>query len=280
MVSRTLPNSSRSTQSIINLADHLVDWTHSSGRPVKDAHSPGRSPHLEPTPPGDPQTNPPDDPQGIYLINRQFTPRRRSWRSLIRSNAGCPTTATRRWRCWHTHRRCRRACRRAEPAQDRDGRQLAAQHHATRATSGALGNLLRCLGDPGSPTQLATAFRVWARQGDDDEIEKKQLERTAQALIRKCGQVEAFLLRLVLDRDWLAEGGLAETDPEVYDDLVDFRRVVRRWQAAAPLPVDQLVLTLSQDIFDQPAELALSHKLAVLLRRASEAHAPPGGCPS
>ncbi len=49
--------------------------------------------------------------------------------------------------------------------------------------------------------------------------------------------------------------------------------MVRRWQAAAPLPVDQLVLTLSQDIFDQPAELALSHKLAVLLRRASEAHA-------
>jgi DNA helicase-2/ATP-dependent DNA helicase PcrA len=33
-----------------------------------------------------------------------------------------------------------------------------------------------------------------------------------------------------------------------------------------------VLLTLAQDVFSQPAELALSHKLAVLLRRASEAH--------
>jgi DNA helicase-2/ATP-dependent DNA helicase PcrA len=38
------------------------------------------------------------------------------------------------------------------------------------------------------------------------------------------------------------------------------------------LPVDQLILTLAQDLFDQPADLAVAHKLAVVLRRASESH--------
>jgi DNA helicase II / ATP-dependent DNA helicase PcrA len=44
---------------------------------------------------------------------------------------------------------------------------------------------------------------------------------------------------------------------------------VQRWQAAVLLPVDQIVLTASQDLFTQPADLAIAHKLALLLRSAS-----------
>jgi DNA helicase-2/ATP-dependent DNA helicase PcrA len=50
------------------------------------------------------------------------------------------------------------------------------------------------------------------------------------------------------------------------DLLVDFRALVRRWQTAAALPVDQLILTLAQDLFVEPTDLALAHKLAVELR--------------
>jgi DNA helicase-2/ATP-dependent DNA helicase PcrA len=38
------------------------------------------------------------------------------------------------------------------------------------------------------------------------------------------------------------------------------------------LPIDQLVLTLAQDVFTLPADLALAHKLAIVLRRAADEH--------
>ncbi len=271
VVSRELPNSGRSTKSIIDLANHLVDWTQSA-HPVEEARTALLAPpHIEPTPPGDPQTNPPDNPQGIHLVSRQYTPQEEILAiadSLERWLPDHPdhtvaVLAPRNQRCIELIDELTR--RKIETVDS-----LLRSTSATRATSGALGNLLRCLGDPGSPARLATAYRVWTRPGDDDQNEKKKLEHTSE-LIRKCGQVEDYLWPGP-ERGWLEESGVADTDPEVYSHLVEFRRVVRRWQAAALLPVDQLVLTLAQDIFDQPAELALSHKLAVLLRRANEAH--------
>jgi DNA helicase-2/ATP-dependent DNA helicase PcrA len=38
------------------------------------------------------------------------------------------------------------------------------------------------------------------------------------------------------------------------------------------LPVDQLVLTIGQDLFITPTELAITHKLAVMLRQACMSH--------
>ena len=38
--------------------------------------------------------------------------------------------------------------------------------------------------------------------------------------------------------------------------------VVRRWHGAALLPIDQVLLTLAQDLFFDPADLAIAHKLA------------------
>jgi DNA helicase-2/ATP-dependent DNA helicase PcrA len=83
--------------------------------------------------------------------------------------------------------------------------------------------------------------------------------------------VEDFLWPRV-GRDWLAGLDLAQEDPAVAEQLETFRTLVRRWQGATLLPIDQLILTLAQDLFDQPADLAVAHKLAGLLRRASESH--------
>ena len=50
-----------------------------------------------------------------------------------------------------------------------------------------------------------------------------------------------------------------------------FRADLRRWTAAMVLPIDELVLTVGNDLFTEPADLALSHRLAVLLAKlASE----------
>jgi DNA helicase-2/ATP-dependent DNA helicase PcrA len=59
---------------------------------------------------------------------------------------------------------------------------------------------------------------------------------------------------------------------EVITELNDFRVHVRRWLEAVTLPIDQLVLTLGQDIFTEAADLALAHKLALVLRKAANDH--------
>jgi DNA helicase-2/ATP-dependent DNA helicase PcrA len=75
-----------------------------------------------------------------------------------------------------------------------------------------------------------------------------------------------------VDRDWLADLAVDDDHADVREDLDVFRGLVRRWQQATLLPIDQLILTLAQDLFHEPADLAVAHKLAVLLRRASEMH--------
>jgi DNA helicase-2/ATP-dependent DNA helicase PcrA len=51
-----------------------------------------------------------------------------------------------------------------------------------------------------------------------------------------------------------------------------FRDLVRRWQAATALPTDQLLLTIGHDLFEQPVDIAVTHKLAALIRGVSESH--------
>ena len=81
-------------------------------------------------------------------------------------------------------------------------------------------------------------------------------------------------LRSAGDEAGLAEassgvGGRAE---QVIQELNEFRVNVRRWLEAVTLPIDQLVLTLAQDIFTEAADLALAHKLALVLRKAADDH--------
>ena len=140
----------------------------------------------------------------------------------------------------------------------------------TRQTAGALGNLLRCLADPTSARKLAVAFQVWRRDDRDDP--------DAQALVEAVSQADPRLpggrgLSLAPGRPRLAGAAGA---PSCRARSWTCWSVSGRWPAAgtAPpsLPIDQLILTLADDLFQEPAELALAHKLAVLLRDVSAAH--------
>ena len=68
-----MPESGRSQPSIINLANHLIDWTMTE-HPIPEARDALSPPYIEPTPENDPQPNPPDDPSGIKLISKKFSP--------------------------------------------------------------------------------------------------------------------------------------------------------------------------------------------------------------
>ncbi|MRR30034.1 ATP-dependent helicase, partial [bacterium] len=67
VAAKDLANSGRSNKSIIRLANDLNKWTRES-HPVEDLRSSLSLPNIIPAPPGDPQPNPPDNPQSIYIM--------------------------------------------------------------------------------------------------------------------------------------------------------------------------------------------------------------------
>ena len=269
VVPREMPNSGRSTHSIMGLANHLIDWTQEDHpvEAVRDALSP---PHIEPAPPGDPQPNPPDDPAQVRLIARKFSPAE-ELQAVADSLA--------QWLPEHSGDTVAVLVPRNERGFEVAGElkkrnlpyvELLRSTGATRETAGALGNVVNYLGDPASPVKLATVYRVWRRHASTQEEPVAHLERVARAL-RQCRQVEDFLWPR-LERDWLDGLEVAGEFPHVREQLAAFRELVRRWQGATLLPIDQLILTLAQDLFRKPADLAVAHKLAVVLRRASDSH--------
>ncbi len=266
---RELPNSGRSTQSVIRLANYLIDWTQVEHpvEAVRDALAP---PHIEPTPPGDPQPNPPDDPSQVHIIAQKFSPGE-ELRAVADSLA--------RWLPEHQDETVAVLVPRNQRGFELVGElkkrgleyvELLRSTRETRETAGALGNVLKYLADPSSPKKLATVYKVWRRRDRDDDEAKKQLVWVARRL-SKCRRVEDFVWPRV-DRDWLAGLEMEDDFPDIHERLETFRLLVRRWQGATLLPVDQLILTLAQDLFEEPADLAVAHKLAGVLRRMSESH--------
>ncbi len=280
---RELPDSGRSQPSIIKLANSLVDWAMQE-HPVETVREALAPPHIRPTPPGDPQPNPPDDPAGIHLIGKKFTPDEEiaavvdSLEKWLPDNADATVAVL--------VPRNTRGVELIEALKKHDipTHELLSSSQSTRAAAGALGNLLAYLSDPSAAIKLARVYEVWRRDWREDS-DRRDFMTHVRGLIRKCGQVEAYLSPRP-ERDWLA--GLeksaqdasgsspdvsgSQAEPDVLSELSEFRTLVNRWAAATLLPIDQLILTLAQDLFVEPVDLALAHKLALVLRHAADDH--------
>ncbi len=266
---RALPNSGRSTLSIIGLANYLIDWTQER-HPVADVRRALMPPYIKPAPAGDPQPNPPDAPDQVHIVDRKFTPR---------AEIDAVVDSLARWLPEHPDAtvavlvpRNRRGFQVVNELKRRDIEvvELLRSTRATRETAGALGNVINYLADPVSPTKLARVYRVWRREDREDAERQQRLETVAKAL-RACRRVEDFLWPR-LGRDWLDAIELPDRYLAVREHLDAFRRLVRRWQEATLLPIDQLILTLAQDLFEESVDLAMAHKLASVLGRVRERH--------
>jgi DNA helicase-2/ATP-dependent DNA helicase PcrA len=274
VVRRELTNSGRSTESIIGLANYLIDWTHDE-HPTPDVRDALRLPHIERTPPGDPQPNPPDGPHQVHLRAERYTPQEEV-EAVVKSVA--------RWLEEHPQ-----GTAAILVPTNRKGMSVAASLKrlgveyvellnstaATREAASVVERALRHLADPVSALQLSRLFRAWryagylSASGEADGEEKLRWQLLEKGL-RRCQQVEDYLWPRG-GRDWLEEIDFAG-DEAARELLLHFRELVRRWQGAAGLPIDQLILTLAQDFFTRPADLALAHKLALELRRRAEAN--------
>ncbi len=268
---KELPESGRSTLSIINLANHLIQWSNESrlDNKIRGALS---IPLIQPTDPGDPQPNPPDNPRGVQIIAKPFTPEKEIQAvagSIVKwlernPNQTVAVLAPRNVRAFELVDELKR--RKIDPVDS-----LLRSSSSTRHSAGVLGDIIKYLADPQSTPRLAVAYRAW-RQASLPSDPTDSVSENLYNLLRKCRQVEDFLWPGP-EYDWLEESGLAGTDAVAYAQLDAFRSLVRRWQAATVLPIDQVILTLSQDLFTDPVNLAVAHKLAAVLHQASASHA-------
>jgi len=279
-----LAASGRSQRCIVDLANRLVRWS------MEEHPEPGARdalsgpPFIAVTAPGDPQPNPVTDPLAVHLVDAAYSPERELEvvvRSVARwldehSDATVAILVPRNQRGFQVTDALRR---REVPCIE-----LLRSSVSTRRTAGALGNVLRYLGDPASASLISKVLEVWRRDDREDASASRRL-RHLVSLIRRCRQVERFLwprsgedwLEGLLDGDDQAASG-AQVPTERVDGLREgdrqlleaFRMLTQRWHGATVLPIDQLVLTIAQDLFLESRELALSHKLAVMLGAASD----------
>jgi DNA helicase-2/ATP-dependent DNA helicase PcrA len=263
-----LLNSGRSTRRIISLANRLVDWTldeHPHAVVRKEAF---RLQHIEPTPPDDPQPNPLDtDELTVTFYNKRLSPDKEL--ELV-------VNSLERWLPDHTdqtvavlvpdnsrgYKLVERLTQKNIPHDDHLNTTA-----PTRKAAEVIGSVLRYLAAPWSGALLSAVYKHWASEDVEGESERRKAIITA---LRRCDEVEAFLWPRP-DRDWLADQPLS-SDDEAAHSLIQFREIVRRWLSASALPIDQLVLTLAQDLYHEPADLALAHKIAVVLRGLSQTH--------
>ena len=286
-----MPESGRSQPSILTLANHLIDWVMTS-HPIPEARTALSVPHIVPVPEDDPQQNPPDNPEGIKFISKRYTPEE-ELEAVVKSVKGYvdsiwgfpdedkPTIAIlvpRNQRGVDVVNALRQ--KGIEPIE------LISSTSETRAAAGSLSYLLGYLADPSSARKLSKAYEVWRRDifggnrrgdpsrsnGDSDEgMEGRPYIEQIPTLLRKMVDVENFVAPQNAD-DWRSAIGANEAG-QVVEELSAFRVVIQRWLSAVTLPIDQLVLTLAQDVFTEAHDLALAHKLALVLRSAADDHA-------
>ena len=295
---RQLPDSGRCQPSIISLANQLITWVNDE-HPTEEVRDALTVPFIQPAPAGDPQPNPPDNPQGVILIGKKYSPEEEV-EAVVKSVS--------KWLPEHMDSTVAILVPRNQRGVDVINAlkqrkiefvELLGSTSSTRLAAGRLGDVVSALADPQSSSKLAQAYLAW-RRGEED-VPNDDFQHQVSNLLRKCSEVESYVSPR-LDHDWLAslplppapsgeqpnldspiplspspslpsgEGPGEAPVMGVREELESFRTVLRRWQGTTVLPVDQMVLTLSQDLFSAPNDLALAHKLALVLRQVSNDH--------
>lgn len=299
-----LPDSGRCAQPIIDLANRFIDWSRTQ-HPVLAAGEALAPPHIRPTGPGDPQPNPePGDPV-VYVYDRPLS-RDEEIGTIVDSlgrwlpqnpHRTAAVLALMNDRAAAIARACEKA---SLPCDD----SLLRSTSASRAAVDALVKVLRFIGQSQSPSQLRPVWTDvwWTRKGlpflrsspeppaesrseegasawwnaapdTGDPAPSGTLPQPVQLFGRALGQIrepERFLFPAAGD-DWM-NGITWIDDHDRFRQLAErFRNDLRGWCNATVLPIDELVLTLGRDLFEDPLELAIAHSAAVLLgKRAAE----------
>ena len=299
--SRDLPNSGRSALPIIDAANFLIDWSQRQ-HPVLADDGVLDEPHILPTPEGDPQPNPePGDP-AIYVFDRELDPNAET--HVVMTSLARWLPEHRDWTVAvlvPENNRGFNVANSLEAAKIPYDDTLLRSDSATRAAAKALSVVLSYITQPHISTGLQQLWEeVWwprlgmGRWGDGEQggggdgeqggggdgeqpatrnpqpaTDLPEPVETFGRALSKLREPESFVYPDLIGegRDWVDSLSWLD-EAEGLRALVErFRGDLQRWTAATVLPVDELLLTLGNDLFDEPADLALTHRLAVLLAK-------------
>lgn len=264
----SLPNSGRSTIEIINLANYLVRWCNSA-HPVQQARNALYPNQIHPTPPGDYQPNPTSHPESIHFYEKPLAPDEEihliaaSVKKWLQANpqSTAAVLAPRNERGKKVAAVMRSEFQ-IEPVE------LLNSSLATRKTTGALVKVITCLIHPESARYLSETYKVTHRELQSEDKTWLKIEKNAD-LLRSLKRPELFLAPTA-ERDWLSS--LPGLDEEALASLMNFKSLILKWHQAALLPVDQLILTIALDLFQDPSEINLAHQIAYFQRQLSNSH--------
>lgn len=281
---RDLPNSGRSALPIIDVANELIRWSQRAHPTLPDGLVLA-DPLIEPTPPGDPQPNPPPGKPAVHFHTKALSPD---------EELDILSTTVKRWVADNPDKTVAILApdnRRGEVIVgrlQRDGvatdDDLLRTNTGTRATARILAAITGYIADPQSSTLLRRVWEeVWypqwvqRRQPQDEDASTgsndtlpEPVRVFAQAL-GKLREPENFVFPD--QRDFLDNLSWLDGMERFRGLLQEFRADLQRWSRAVVLPVDELLLTIGNDVFSEPVDLALTHRLAVLL--AKLAHENP-----
>jgi DNA helicase-2/ATP-dependent DNA helicase PcrA len=304
---RELPNSGRCAQPIIDTANHLIEWS-SREHPVLPPAKVLAPPHILPTPPGDPQPNPAPGTPPVYVFDRALTPEEEVNVVVASVKRWLPTHADATVAVLTPeNNRGFRLVEALEKAGVPFDDSLLRSDSATRAAARALATVVSFITQPQTATQLERVWsEVWvvrnldwrpetgdsesaAKQDGRDQlngrVEADSLEvafasrksqiadlpepiQTFGKALRQLREPESFLFPG--STDWLDSLSWLD-EAEGFREMAEaFRADLQRWTAATVLPPDELLLSLGNDLFTKPADLALTHRLAVLLAKLAQ----------
>jgi len=281
VVALSLPESGRCAPPIMALANHLVRWACQEHPQEAVRPMAFRLQEIESTGPGDPQPNPPTAECHVHFREKPFA----DTESEARAVADWAVRYVRRHPrrtvavLCPTHRKgssvvgALKACARGVPIDD-----LLRSTPQTRQVAKVLAAACRYLRDPTNGSELARLYQTLARDGylrpsaaEVGESGAGQRLRHQGALVRSLPPHELLFPRGSAHlRESLPPGVRAEREDLIA--LEDFAALTARWVRALALPIDQLLLTMGQDLFTEESDLAICHTLATSLRATSEMH--------
>ncbi|MCX6054684.1 MAG: ATP-dependent helicase [Chloroflexi bacterium] len=269
VIEKDLANSGRSNLSIINLANFLNTWSRES-HPIIELRKSLSTPLIIPAPPDDPQPNPADHPQAIFISRsassfdqevHKVVSSVKSWLPNHQDKTVailCPTTY--------------QAEKVVETLQNTGIKivEMLKSTQSTRQVTKLLEGILRSLANPSSASKLAAVFALMM-QNDPLLKDHKKETRLLVGEMMKLERIEDFLYPI--EETHIYNSSIGINAPEVLSDALQrFKTNFIRWQNATTLPIDQLLLTIGKDLYQTPQDLALTHKLALLLEFCAKNH--------
>lgn len=274
---RDLPNSGRSGRPIISLANKLIKWVKEE-HPLPYMRDALDVPYMEPTPPGDPQPNPPEDECRIAFVDRGDTQEDEQQRVIASIRKWLPENKDQTVAILvPTHAQGADAIQALEKARVPYSDALLRLTTSTKEAAGALSRILQHLAHPASHKTLTAVYRVWfyrVMQAEESEESQARLGRHL-AVLKLCTQSETFIWPGAVN-NWLEQIKSELPDDAQTADLLEcfeqFRAQLQDWQRLVLLPIREMLTAIAQTIFNEPEKLAMTQLFGEILNERQQFH--------